>query len=65
MAEIAERNLTKVVLEMGGSDPFILLGTSDLDKTVQDAVAARLDNTGGRATPPSGSSWSTTSTSRS
>ena len=46
VAEIAGRNLTKVVLEMGGSDPFILLGTSDLDKTVQDAVAARLDNTG-------------------
>ena len=31
---------------MGGSDPFILLGTDDLDKTVEDAVAARLDNTG-------------------
>jgi succinate-semialdehyde dehydrogenase/glutarate-semialdehyde dehydrogenase len=46
VAEIAGRNLTKVVLEMGGSDPFILLGTSDLDKTVEDAVAARLDNTG-------------------
>jgi succinate-semialdehyde dehydrogenase / glutarate-semialdehyde dehydrogenase len=46
VAEIAGRNLKKVVLEMGGSDPFILLGTSDLDKTVQDAVAARLDNTG-------------------
>jgi succinate-semialdehyde dehydrogenase / glutarate-semialdehyde dehydrogenase len=46
VAEIAGRNLKKVVLEMGGSDPFILLGTDDLDKTVQDAVAARLDNTG-------------------
>jgi succinate-semialdehyde dehydrogenase/glutarate-semialdehyde dehydrogenase len=46
VAEIAGRNLTKVVLEMGGSDPFILLGTDDLDKTVEDAVAARLDNTG-------------------
>jgi succinate-semialdehyde dehydrogenase / glutarate-semialdehyde dehydrogenase len=46
VAEIAGRNLKKVVLEMGGSDPFILLGTSDLDKTVRDAVAARLDNTG-------------------
>src|SRR6476660_3961101 len=46
VAEIAGRNLKKVVLEMGGSDPFILLGTDDLDKTVEDAVAARMDNTG-------------------
>ena len=46
VAEIAGRHLKKVVLEMGGSDPFILLGTDDLDKTVEDAVAARLDNTG-------------------
>jgi succinate-semialdehyde dehydrogenase / glutarate-semialdehyde dehydrogenase len=46
VAEIAGRNLTKVVLELGGSDPFIVLGTDDLDKTVEDAVAARIDNTG-------------------
>jgi succinate-semialdehyde dehydrogenase/glutarate-semialdehyde dehydrogenase len=46
VAEIAGRNLKKVVLEMGGSDPFILLGTDDLDSTVESAVAARLDNTG-------------------
>jgi succinate-semialdehyde dehydrogenase / glutarate-semialdehyde dehydrogenase len=46
VAEIAGRNLKKVVLELGGSDPFIVLGTDDLDKTVQDAVAARVDNTG-------------------
>ncbi|MEA2495185.1 MAG: succinate-semialdehyde dehydrogenase / glutarate-semialdehyde dehydrogenase [Thermoleophilaceae bacterium] len=46
VAEIAGRNLKKVVLELGGSDPFIVLGTEDLDKTVEDAVAARLDNTG-------------------
>ena len=46
VAEIAGRNLKKVVLEMGGSDPFIVLGTDNLDKTVEDAVAARLDNTG-------------------
>ena len=46
VAEIAGRNLKKVVLEMGGSDPFIVLGTDDLDKTVEDAAAARLDNTG-------------------
>jgi succinate-semialdehyde dehydrogenase/glutarate-semialdehyde dehydrogenase len=46
VAEIAGRNLKKVVLELGGSDPFIVLGTDDLDKTVDDAVSARLDNTG-------------------
>jgi succinate-semialdehyde dehydrogenase/glutarate-semialdehyde dehydrogenase len=46
VAEIAGRNLKKVVLELGGSDPFILLSTSDLDATVEAAVSARLDNTG-------------------
>jgi succinate-semialdehyde dehydrogenase / glutarate-semialdehyde dehydrogenase len=46
VAEIAGRNLKKVVLEMGGSDPFILLGTDDLDKTVEEAVEARIDNAG-------------------
>ena len=46
VAEIAGRNLKKVVLEMGGSDPFIVLGTDNLDQTVQEAVAARIDNAG-------------------
>ncbi|OJX73023.1 NAD-dependent succinate-semialdehyde dehydrogenase [Leifsonia sp. 71-9] len=46
VAEIAGRNLKKVVLELGGSDPFILLSTDDLDGTVQNAVDARLDNSG-------------------
>jgi succinate-semialdehyde dehydrogenase/glutarate-semialdehyde dehydrogenase len=46
VAEIAGRNLKKVVLELGGSDPFIVLGTDDLDSVVQSAVDARLDNTG-------------------
>ncbi|MDI2097863.1 NAD-dependent succinate-semialdehyde dehydrogenase [Ruicaihuangia caeni] len=46
VAEIAGRNLKKVVLELGGSDPFVLLSTDDLDATVADAVAARVDNTG-------------------
>lgn len=46
VAEIAGRNLKKVVLEMGGSDPFIVLGTDNLDETVQEAVAARIDNAG-------------------
>jgi succinate-semialdehyde dehydrogenase/glutarate-semialdehyde dehydrogenase len=46
VAEIAGRNLKKVVLELGGSDPFILLSTDDLDATVEAAVGARLENTG-------------------
>ncbi len=46
VAEVAGRNLKKVVLELGGSDPFILLSTDDLDATVAAAVAGRLDNSG-------------------
>jgi succinate-semialdehyde dehydrogenase/glutarate-semialdehyde dehydrogenase len=46
VAEVAGRNLKKVVLELGGSDPFILLSTDDLDNVVESAVAARLENAG-------------------
>jgi succinate-semialdehyde dehydrogenase / glutarate-semialdehyde dehydrogenase len=46
VAEIAGRNLKKVVLELGGSDPFILLGSDDLEATAAAAAEARLDNTG-------------------
>jgi succinate-semialdehyde dehydrogenase/glutarate-semialdehyde dehydrogenase len=46
VAEIAGRNLKKVVLELGGSDPFILLGADDLDEAARKAAEARLDNTG-------------------
>jgi succinate-semialdehyde dehydrogenase/glutarate-semialdehyde dehydrogenase len=46
VAEIAGRNLKKVVLELGGSDPFILLSSDDLDATVEAAASARFDNTG-------------------
>ncbi|MFL5891830.1 MAG: NAD-dependent succinate-semialdehyde dehydrogenase [Solirubrobacterales bacterium] len=46
VAEIAGRNLKKVVLELGGSDPFILLGAEDMQEAVDAAVAGRLDNTG-------------------
>ena len=46
VAEIAGRNLKKVVLELGGSDPFILLSTDDLDATVEAAIAGRFENAG-------------------
>ena len=46
VAEIAGRHLKKVALELGGSDPFIVLSTDDLDATVQAGVDARLDNNG-------------------
>ncbi len=46
VAATAGRNLKKVVLELGGSDPFILLGTDDIDGAAEAAAEARLDNTG-------------------
>lgn len=46
VAEIAGRHLKRVVLELGGSDPFILLSADDLEAVVEDAVNARLDNGG-------------------
>jgi succinate-semialdehyde dehydrogenase / glutarate-semialdehyde dehydrogenase len=46
VAEIAGRNLKKVVLELGGSDPFIVLGTDDVGTVAEQAAEARLDNTG-------------------
>lgn len=46
VAELAGRHLKKVVLELGGSDPFIVLSDEGLEATVEAAVAARLDNNG-------------------
>src|SRR6188472_1562410 len=46
VAEIAGRNLKKVVLELGGSDPFIVLSSDKLDATVDAAVNGRFENTG-------------------
>jgi succinate-semialdehyde dehydrogenase/glutarate-semialdehyde dehydrogenase len=46
VAEVAGRHLKKVVLELGGSDPFIVLDTDDMDQTVKAAVAGRMGNAG-------------------
>ncbi len=46
VAEIAGRNLKKVVLELGGSDAFIVLDTADMDATVKSATRGRMSNTG-------------------
>ncbi len=46
VAEIAGRHLKKVVLELGGSDPFLVLQAEDLDAVVEAAVGGRLENTG-------------------
>ncbi|MFP3480455.1 aldehyde dehydrogenase family protein, partial [Burkholderia sp. SIMBA_057] len=46
VAEVAGRNLKKYVLELGGSDPFIVLDTEDMDATVKAAVSGRMSNAG-------------------
>jgi len=46
VAEQAGRHLKKVVLELGGSDVFVVLDTDDIDSVVEMAVAGRLGNNG-------------------
>lgn len=52
VAEIAGRNLKKCVLELGGSDAFILLDTDDLDKTLDKAASGRMYNSGQACNSP-------------
>ncbi|KYK24910.1 succinate-semialdehyde dehydrogenase [Thermoplasmatales archaeon SM1-50] len=46
IAGLAGTYLKKVVLELGGSDPFIVLDDADIKYTVEQAVKARMINTG-------------------
>ena len=46
VAEIAGRNLKKVVLELGGSDPYVILDSDDVAQAAADAWEVRIENTG-------------------
>ena len=46
VAEQAGKHLKKCVLELGGSDVFIVLDTADVDHAVEHAVGGRMENTG-------------------
>ena len=46
IAAVAGQNLKKVLLELGGSDPFIVASSVDMEHTIPLAVTARVQNNG-------------------
>jgi len=46
IAAQAGRHLKKTVLELGGSDPYVVLEDADLDQTIEACVTSRLLNSG-------------------
>lgn len=46
IGEQAGRNLKKAVLELGGSDPYVILDSADLSKDAAIAWGTRMENTG-------------------
>jgi succinate-semialdehyde dehydrogenase/glutarate-semialdehyde dehydrogenase len=46
VAEIAGRQLKKTVLELGGSDPFVVMPSTDLDRATDVGVTSRCQNNG-------------------
>ncbi|HLR85914.1 MAG TPA: NAD-dependent succinate-semialdehyde dehydrogenase [Nocardioidaceae bacterium] len=46
VAEIAGRHLKKVVLELGGSDPYVVLDSADIEQEAAQAWETRVYNTG-------------------